>query len=180
MAGGQDSQGKGPSQKCCLGLLYYSQVLQAEGKKPVCLGKTHEPAERVKLEDNKLLREQQGFRFICVGNSLYEPPTQQQQASSSADGQVQTLPYCEGLEVVIATNVDATAAAGSSGRVPEDVPSLLGSMFGGEDSAVGRGVARFNKIAVRNWERMKTSANQAYSSTVKPLVDRLSGDQQGQ
>jgi hypothetical protein len=35
MAGGQDSQGKGPSQKCCLGLLYYSQVLQAEGKKPV-------------------------------------------------------------------------------------------------------------------------------------------------
>lgn len=35
MAGGQDSQGKGPSQKCCLGLLYYSQVLQAEGKEPV-------------------------------------------------------------------------------------------------------------------------------------------------
>lgn len=39
---------------------------------------------------------------------------------------------------------------------------------------------RFNKIAVRNWERMKTTANQAYSLTVKPLVDRLSGDQQGQ
>lgn len=39
------------------------------------------------------------LQFICVGNSLYEPPTQQQQASSSADGQVQTLPYCEGLEV---------------------------------------------------------------------------------
>lgn len=28
----------------------------------MCLGKIHEPAERVKLEDNKLLREQQGFR----------------------------------------------------------------------------------------------------------------------
>jgi hypothetical protein len=35
MTGGQDSQGKGPSQKCCLGVLYYSQMLQAEGKKPV-------------------------------------------------------------------------------------------------------------------------------------------------
>lgn len=43
-----------------------------------------------------------------------------------------------------------------------------------------RPARRFNKIAVRNWERMKTSANQAYSITVKPLVDRLSGDQQGQ
>ena len=39
---------------------------------------------------------------------------------------------------------------------------------------------RFNKIAVRNWDRMKATANQAYSMTVKPLVDRLSGDQQGQ
>lgn len=28
-------QGKPPAQKCCLGMLYYSQVLQAEGKKPV-------------------------------------------------------------------------------------------------------------------------------------------------
>lgn len=32
-----------------------------------------------------------------MGNSLYEPPTQQ--GSSSSDGQMQTLPYCEGLEV---------------------------------------------------------------------------------
>jgi hypothetical protein len=32
-----------------------------------------------------------------MGNSLYEPPTQQ--GSSSGDGQMQTLPYCEGLEV---------------------------------------------------------------------------------
>lgn len=102
----------------------------------VCLGVSHEPTERIKLEDNKLLREQQGYRvgvcgvkggwqqgvsasralaswerelrvcvcaaqFICIGNSLYEPPSQQQQASSSQQGdeQVQTLPYCEGLEV---------------------------------------------------------------------------------
>lgn len=41
-----------------------------------------------------------------------------------------TLPLALHVQVVIATNVDATAAAGSSGRVPEDVPSLLGSMFG--------------------------------------------------
>jgi hypothetical protein len=32
----------------------------------VCLGKIHEPAERVKLEDNKLLREQQGFRVSAT------------------------------------------------------------------------------------------------------------------
>lgn len=37
---------------------------------------------------------------------------------------------------------------------------------------------RFNKIAARNWDRMKATANQAYTMTVKPLVDRLSGDQQ--
>jgi hypothetical protein len=37
---------------------------------------------------------------------------------------------------------------------------------------------RFNKIASRNWDRMKATANQAYTMTVKPVVDRLSGDQQ--
>jgi hypothetical protein len=37
---------------------------------------------------------------------------------------------------------------------------------------------RFNKIAARNWDRMKATANQAYSTAVKPLMDRLSGDQQ--
>jgi hypothetical protein len=37
---------------------------------------------------------------------------------------------------------------------------------------------RFNKIAARNWDRMKLTANQAYSTAVKPLMDRLSGDQQ--
>jgi hypothetical protein len=77
-------------QKCCLGLLYYSQALQAEGQKPVrcgtavastlcsrgnvacrlthavplqvCLGVSHAPSERIKLQDNKLLREQHGFK----------------------------------------------------------------------------------------------------------------------
>jgi hypothetical protein len=164
-------------QKCCLGLLYYSQALQAEGQKPVCLGVSHAPSERIKLEDNKVLREQHGFKFICMGNSLYEPPMQQ--GSSSGDGQMQTLPYCEGLEVIIGSNVDAAAAAGTSGRqTTEDWSTMLGSMFGGEESPVGRGFARFNKIASRNWDRMKATANQAYTMTVKPVVDRLSGDQQ--
>lgn len=171
-----------PQQRCCLGLLYYSQALQAEGQKPVCLGMSHAPSERIRLEDNNLLREQQGFKFMCLGNSLYEPPTQQGSSGSSSGGQMQTLPYCEGLEVIIGSNADtaaaAAAAAGSSGRQSEDWPAVLSSMFGGEDSPVGRGVARFNKIATRNWDRMKATANQAYTMTVKPLVDRLSGDQQ--
>lgn len=38
-------------------------------------------------------------------------------------------------------------------------------------------VARFHKVAGRNWERMKTTASQAYSMTLKPLLDKLSGDQ---
>jgi hypothetical protein len=40
------------------------------------------------------------------------------------------------------------------------------------------GLPRFNKIASRNWDRMKATANQAYTMTVKPVMDRLSGDQQ--
>jgi hypothetical protein len=178
-----DISSKTPQQRCCLGLLYYSQALQAEGRKPVCACVSHVPAERIKLEDNKLLREQHGFKFVCLGNSLYEPPTSQGSSSNKANGQMQTLPYCEGLEVIIGTNVEAAAAeaaaAGKSGQsVPEDWGTLISSMFGGEESTVGRGVARFNKIAARNWDRMKATANQAYSTAVKPLMDRLSGDQQ--
>jgi hypothetical protein len=30
-----DISSKTPQQRCCLGLLYYSQALQAEGRKPV-------------------------------------------------------------------------------------------------------------------------------------------------
>jgi hypothetical protein len=179
-----DNSSKTQQQRCCLGLLYYSQALQAEGQKPVCVGVSHAPTERIKLEDNKLLREQHGFKFVCVGNSLYEPPTGQGSSSNKANGQMQTLPYCEGLEVIIGTNVEAAAAeaAAATGRsgqpVPEDWGTLISTMFGGEESTVGRGVARFNKIAARNWDRMKLTANQAYSTAVKPLMDRLSGDQQ--
>lgn len=39
------------------------------------------------------------LQFMCLGNSLYEPPTQQGSSGSSSGGQMQTLPYCEGLEV---------------------------------------------------------------------------------
>lgn len=39
------------------------------------------------------------------------------------------------------------------------------------------GVCRFNSTASRNWERMKSTAGQAYSMTIKPLIDKLSGDQ---
>lgn len=105
----------------------------------VCLGLPHVPSERVQLEDNKMLREQHGFKvwrgwcralrrvpsnhlplcshmllsptpshvqFICAGNSLYESPSKQGSSSGSGRGSggsgqegVQTLPYCEGLEV---------------------------------------------------------------------------------
>lgn len=48
---------------------------------------------------------------------------------------------------------------------------------GGDDSAVVRGFHRFNNSAARNWDRMKSTAGQAYSMTIKPLIDKLSGGQ---
>eukprot|EP00879_Flechtneria_rotunda_P002564 GHRR01002763.1.p1 GENE.GHRR01002763.1~~GHRR01002763.1.p1 ORF type:complete len:224 (+),score=68.35 GHRR01002763.1:113-784(+) len=210
-----------PLQRCCLGLLYYSQALEGQGKLPVCLGLPHTPTEHIRLDESKPVSQVNDFRFLCMGHSLYERPAaseqQQQQGKqrqagpTSSQQHTHKLPYCEGLEVILGASVEATSAAlakaaagaretaaaghtldagvaASQSAAPashagpqrpheDDLSAVLTSMFGGEDSAVVKGVTRFNKIAARNWDRMKTTANQAYNMTLKQLVDKLSGDQ---
>lgn len=181
-------------QRCCLGLTYYSQALEAEGKRPVCLGLPHTPSERVSLSDAKQLRQQAAeFKFMCLGHAMYEAPpgaassSQQQQRPGAGREQQQhhhhPLPYCEGLELILASTADAAASAAEArssaeaGQQGEELSAVLTSMFGGEESPLVKGAAKFNKIASRNWDRMKASAGQAYSITLKPLIDKLSGDQ---
>eukprot|EP00882_Tetradesmus_deserticola_P006034 GHRQ01006352.1.p1 GENE.GHRQ01006352.1~~GHRQ01006352.1.p1 ORF type:complete len:140 (+),score=12.75 GHRQ01006352.1:61-480(+) len=89
-------------QRCCLGMLYYSQALEAQGKRPVCLGVPHTPSEPVQVEDNfRQLSGASDFKFMCVGHSLYRTAqkTSSSDAVSSDAADTRILPYCEGLEV---------------------------------------------------------------------------------
>jgi hypothetical protein len=38
----------------------------------VCLGLPHTPSEHIQLEDNKLLREQHGYKVRCVAGATTE------------------------------------------------------------------------------------------------------------
>ncbi|KAF8062907.1 hypothetical protein HT031_003745 [Scenedesmus sp. PABB004] len=69
------------------------------------------------------------------------------------------------------------AAAAAGGRPPDEVGAVLSTIFGGDESPVVISARKFNKIAERNWGRMKATAGQAYAATLKPIIDRLSGDQ---
>eukprot|EP00879_Flechtneria_rotunda_P004512 GHRR01004767.1.p1 GENE.GHRR01004767.1~~GHRR01004767.1.p1 ORF type:complete len:230 (+),score=56.51 GHRR01004767.1:113-802(+) len=110
-----------PLQRCCLGLLYYSQALEGQGKLPVCLGLPHTPTEHIRLDESKPVSQVNDFRFLCMGHSLYERPAaseqQQQQGKqrqagpTSSQQHTHKLPYCEGLEVILGASVEATSAA---------------------------------------------------------------------
>ncbi|KAF6258038.1 hypothetical protein COO60DRAFT_1156753 [Scenedesmus sp. NREL 46B-D3] len=138
-------------QRCCLGMLYYSQALEAQGKRPVCVGVPHTPSEPVQVEDNfRQLSGATDFKFMCVGHSLYR--TAQKSSSSSDAGSsdaanTRILPYCEGLEVILGSTADATAAAAApavpGGQQPEELSAVLTSMFGGESSAIVKGFVRW-------------------------------------
>ncbi|WIA19661.1 hypothetical protein OEZ85_005592 [Tetradesmus obliquus] len=174
-------------QRCCLGMLYYSQAREAQGKQPFCFGVRHTPSEPVQVEDNfRQLSGATDFKFTCVGHSLYST-AQNSNASSSSSGspdaaKARILPYCEGLEVILGSTAEAAAAATAApgtpaGQQPEQLSAVLSSMFGGETSPIVKGFVRFTTTAQRNLDRMKSTAGQAYSMTLKPLIDKLSGDQ---
>jgi hypothetical protein len=169
-------------------MLYYSQALEAQGKRPVCLGVPHTPSEPVQVEDNfRQLSGATDFKFMCVGHSLYRTAQNSSSTNSSSSAgssdaaNTRILPYCEGLEVILGSTADAAAATAAQGapgaQQPEELSAVLTSMFGGETSPIVKGFVRFNNTAQRNWDRMKSTAGQAYSMTLKPLIDKLSGDQ---
>eukprot|EP00775_Hariotina_reticulata_P012524 gene12524-12657_t len=159
-----------PTQRCCLGLLYYSQALEEEGKRPVCLGIPHTPTERVHIEENREADQARDFKFLCLGHSLYERHPATTSEGAAVDGSIKrTLPYCEGLEAdcQMVRNAGMKPYNDASCNTSGSRAILLSSAS----------LRRFLKIANRNWDRMKTTAGQAYSMTLKPLIDKLSGDQ---
>ncbi|KAI8462710.1 MAG: hypothetical protein J3K34DRAFT_527551 [Monoraphidium minutum] len=102
MDGGQEGQ---QDQKCCLGALF---LRDASKGGPTCLGFQHTPEAPVKVEQRDPSAEGwSGFKFVCLGNSLYSKPGP---GGGGGDGRAKLLPYCEGIELVIAAQ-EATAAA---------------------------------------------------------------------
>ncbi|KIZ04389.1 hypothetical protein MNEG_3569 [Monoraphidium neglectum] len=113
-----DPEHKG-QQRCCLGALYFSSAAQAANRGPTCIGFQHTPATPVKVEQkDPSVEEWTGYKA-----------SEQRGGSDGGAGNGSSfhlLPYCEGVEVLVAsqeqtaaTRPDSTAAsAGAAAAAP--------------------------------------------------------------
>ncbi|KAL3132274.1 hypothetical protein ABBQ32_008859 [Trebouxia sp. C0010 RCD-2024] len=95
-----------PAHKCCLGMLYYSQSIHDKGKNPVCGGVRSKHLTSPDLAEVPPESIPNGeFKYMCLGYSMHVDRQQKRQRSSTDQGaDMIELPYCEGIQVVMATD----------------------------------------------------------------------------
>lgn len=119
--------------RSCVGLLYYSQSLQAAGKTPKCLGVRQHKAVEGELDISRDLSSNvTDFQYYCMGYSIYDS-AEQGAGSGSTPGR---LPYCEGVEVailsepeVLSEDTPTTRAQGESSDTEEVKDNSLSQRF---------------------------------------------------
>ncbi|KAJ8470777.1 hypothetical protein OPV22_025120 [Ensete ventricosum] len=92
--------------KSCKGCLYYSSLLKADSRNPLCLGLTR-PLKHVvpssivgesEMEADKEGRSLSDFRYVCVGYSVFL--NNKQDTTENQENQAK-LPFCAGLELLV-------------------------------------------------------------------------------
>lgn len=173
MASNEPGRAASSSQRCCMGVLYYNQVLGQKISKPLCVGVAHRPGETLNLQEGttSVPAGSTEFKYLCMGHSVYD----RNGSKPAAEGQQPRLPYCEGLEMIIAAQLDdeAAAHAGAAGNGPpapstsggsdaSGMPKLLGAMYSAamDNTAYARFYERFKHVAQRNVKRMGQTLNE--------------------
>eukprot|EP00798_Chlamydomonas_sp_ICE-L_P012534 gene12534-15750_t len=112
------------SYKCCVGISYYSQALQATGKPPMCFGATQQKEGPINVSLDEVPSSASLFKHYCIGYSSYPKGDL---TKHSKDGAVLQMPYCEGIELLLteeedeATNKDNRLIRGCMGS--ENAPA---------------------------------------------------------
>ncbi|GBF88904.1 hypothetical protein Rsub_01403 [Raphidocelis subcapitata] len=91
-----------PQCTACVGIL----IDTFKSKSPTCIGLRETPSTPVNVEQrDPLAQGWNGYQFVCLGSSLY--------SKRGPDGKA-LLPYCEGIEIVFATQEQAAAESAAS------------------------------------------------------------------
>ncbi|KAK9820577.1 hypothetical protein WJX72_011812 [[Myrmecia] bisecta] len=107
----QHSQTAGSGKhRCCRGLLYFSQALHDQRKTPVCAGlrTTRDGAVNDMVDIRPETIPGGGFKYICVGLSVFDEERAKQQGDKHASADNVELPYCNGLEIISAPQVQSS------------------------------------------------------------------------